>query len=282
MRVGIQAFSTDQGIGPVELATEMEARGFGSLFLTEHTHIPSARNTPMPGGGTLPEYYSRTWDPYVALGAVAARTSTMLLGTGISLLLMRDPLITAKEVATLDHLSNGRFALGVGFGWNRDEALDHPPADEQWSRRYDVVREKVALMRAVWRDDVASYSGRHVSLQPSWVWPKPAPGRPRVFVGGVGPKAMRQAAQWGDVWYALPDGEGNRTRFAEFRQMVEDAGRDPSTVGISVAAATPDPALFEIYRSEGAELVNMHVEPRPRDEMLALLDEWQPLVDQFG
>ena len=284
MKVGVQAFSTDQGIGPIDLAREMEARGFGSLFLTEHTHIPVARATPTPGGGDLPGYYSRTWDPFVALGAIAAVTTTLLIATGISLLGMRDALITAKEVATLDQLSNGRFIFGIGFGWNRDEALDHPPANDQWPARYDVIREKVELMRAVWSNDVADYHGQYVSLEPSWVWPKPTtPHGPRIYVGGGGPKAMAQAAAWADVWYALPDSEDptNAKRFAEFRSLVEGNGRDPGTVGLAIAAAPPDRALLASYKDQGVELVNFHLEPRPRDEMLTLLDNWAGLVREF-
>jgi probable F420-dependent oxidoreductase len=286
MKIGVQAFSTDQGVGPTRLAEALEERGFAALFLTEHTHIPVSRKTAHPSAGTeLPEHYARTWDPYVALGAVSAVTSELAIGTGISLLGMRDPLITAKSIASLDRLSDGRFIFGTAFGWNRDEAENHPGAAEQWPMRHAVIREKVELMRAVWSQEVASYEGEYVHLTPSWVWPKPVrPGGPRVFVGGTGPKAMREAAAWADAWYATPDADERtmETKIGRFRRLVEEADRDPSEVGVAIAAAPPDPNLLEAYRDQGVELVNLSVTPKAEDEMLRLLDDWQKLVEAFG
>lgn len=285
MKIGVQAFATDEGLDPRRLGEALEERGFGTLFLTEHTHIPVVRATPVPAGGELPRHYARTWDPYVALGAIAAVTDRLILGTGISLLGMRDPLITAKEVATLDRISGGRFIFGTAFGWNRDEAVNHPGAYAQWPMRREVVREKVELMRAVWTQEVASYDGEHVRLTPSWVWPKPGrPGGPRVFVGGTGPKAMRHAAAWGDAWYVTPDRSDPpmREKIAAFRSLVEELGRDPSEVAVAIAAAPPDPSLLEAYREQGVEMVNLHVVARPEGEMLTLLDEWQNLVETYG
>ena len=174
MRVSAFMFLTDETIGPAELAVALEERGFAGLWVPEHPHIPTKRETPMPaayGGGELPRMYLRLLDPFVALTAAASVTTSLRLGTGVCLLALRDPVVTAKEVATLDVLSGGRVDFGVGYGWNADEFADH---DQRFAERHRVVREKVELMRSLWGDEVGEYTGRHVSLQPSWAWPKPA------------------------------------------------------------------------------------------------------------
>ena len=170
MRYGVTMFVTDVSIGVVDLACAVEERGLDSLWLPEHTHIPTSRTTPHPSGVELPEKYKRSLDPLVALGAVASATTTLRLGTGILLPAQRDPIVTAKAVATLDHVSGGRVALGVGFGWNEDELADH---GVEFHDRRAVAREHVLAMRALWGDDEASFAGEHVRIPPSWSWPKP-------------------------------------------------------------------------------------------------------------
>src|SRR3954453_20496133 len=184
MHFGVTMFMTDQTMGPVDLARAAEARGLHSLYIPEHTHIPTSRRTPPPTGDEqLREEYRRTLDPFVALSAAAACTDRLVVGTGICLVAQRDPIVTAKEVATLDHLSGGRFVLGIGFGWNADELEDHGVTMKE-SRA--VARERVLAMKALWRDDVASFDGEHVHIPPSWSWPKPVQkGGPRVLIGGA-------------------------------------------------------------------------------------------------
>src|SRR5882757_5223380 len=187
MRYGVTMFAADVAMAVDELAVEAEARGFGSLYLPEHTHIPVSRRTPAPtGDAELAEEYRRTLDPFVALSMAAAVTERLVVGTGICLVAQRDPIVTAKAVASLDQESGGRFVLGVGFGWNADE-IEHHGVDMK--RRRDIAREHVLAMKALWRDDVASFDGEFVHIAPSWSWPKPAPGRPPILVGGAaGPK----------------------------------------------------------------------------------------------
>ena len=208
MRYGITMFATDVSIDIVELAREAEARGLESLWLPEHTHIPVSRRTPPPtGDAELAEEYKRCLDPLVALAAAAVATERLRLGTGILLAAQRDPIVTAKAVATLDHLSGGRAALGVGFGWNEDELEQHGVAMRD---RRDVARERILAMQSLWADDEGSFHGKHVHIEPSWSWPKPvqtgADGRPRVPVlhgGAAGPKLFEHIAEYGDGWIPI-------------------------------------------------------------------------------
>lgn len=195
-------FATDRSIGAPELARAAEERGFSSLFLPEHTHIPTSRGTPWPGGGELPDEYRRSVDPLVALAAAATVTTRIRLGTGICLVAQREPIVTAKAVATLDVVSGGRFTFGIGYGWNREEMEDHG-VDPR--RRRDVVREKVLAMEALWRDEAASFHGDHVSLDESWSWPKPVQApRPPVMIGGAaGPTLFAHVAEYADGWIPI-------------------------------------------------------------------------------
>src|SRR5215207_7956012 len=196
MRYGITMFATDVSIDVVELAREAEARGLESLWLPEHTHIPVSRRTPPPtGDAELPQEYRRTLDPFVALAAAASVTDRILLGTGIALVAQREPIVTAKAVATLDHLSGGRAVLGIGFGWNEDEIEHHGVTMRD---RRDVAREHMLAMRALWRDDEAAFDGKFVHLSPSWSWPKPlrASGPPVLIGGAAGPKLFAHIAEY--------------------------------------------------------------------------------------
>lgn len=276
MQMSAFMFLTDQTIGPAELAVALEERGFSGLWVPEHPHIPTKRQTPVPaayGGGQLAQMYLRLLDPFVALTVAASVTTTLRVGTGVCLLALRDPIVTAKEIATLDHVSGGRFEFGVGYGWNEDEFSDHR---QDFAHRHRVVREKVELMRALWADDVAEYCGAEAELQPSWAWPKPAPGAPRVWLGGNGSMTMRQAAAWADRWFPTPSSPDLVEHIRTFRQMVVDAGRGADGVGVGIAAAPPDEVMLANFADWGVDEVAVALPSAGRDEVLAALDE---LVD---
>src|SRR3954470_18661138 len=204
MHLGVALFATDLTSDVRDVARAAEDAGFESLFLAEHTHIPTSRATPYPMGGELPDEYSRTFDPFIALTAAAAVTERLRLGTGVCLVVERDPIVLAKEVSTLDVISGGRVLLGVGAGWNAEELAHHGVAfDDRW----EVLRERVELMQRLWSDDVAEYAGTHARLEPSWQWPKPVQPRVPVLVGGGGARAMRLAVEAGGEWMPLPSEE---------------------------------------------------------------------------
>src|SRR5687767_3754308 len=220
MRFGVTIFLTDQTIGVVEMARECEARGLDSLYLPEHTHIPTSRRTPAPMGEPLPQYYRRCVDPFVALGAAAAATERLRLGTGICLVAQRDPIVTAKEVASLDMISGGRFTFGVGFGWNSDEAEHH---GVDFSQRRHIVREKVEAMRELWTAEEAEYKGEHVRFSSSWQWPKPVQQpHPPVWLGvAPGPRNLRLVAEMADGWIPI-GGRGLTQAIPELRHIAEE------------------------------------------------------------
>jgi probable F420-dependent oxidoreductase len=286
MDVGVYTFTTDRDMRPDRFAAEVEQRGFAALMLPEHAHIPVSRDTPYPdvyGGGVLPDFYQRTYDPFVALSFMAAATSTLRLGTGICLVALRDHIHTAKEVASLDTLSSGRFNFGVGFGWNEDEFINH---GVPFKGRHNLVREKVALMKQIWTHDEASFEGERVRLSPSWSWPKPIQKpHPPVFLGGNGPVTMRHAAEWADVWYPTgPMSDPNLTRsLPVFKQMVADAGRDPAAVRVGLAPGSVDAARLEELATNGLDLCNVAVMGGSDAELLASLDELAATRDKvFG
>ena len=252
MRVGINAMLTDRTVGPAELAVEAEARGFTELWLPEHTHIPVGRETPWPlnEGAELPEAYRRTLDPFVALTAAAAATTTIRLGTGVCLVAQHDPIILAKTTATLDRLSGGRFVFGVGFGWNADEMRHHGVDPD---RRRTIGREKALAIKELWTQTTASFSGDHVEFSKSWQWPKPLqqPGPP-VWVGG-GASVLRHAVEWGDGWMpihgAMPVAELTR----RLRSMASEAGRDPGELTVYLVGMPRDPAEAEECLGAGVD-----------------------------
>ena len=264
MELGAVTFFTDDGADPVEFAQFMEGSGFDSLFFPEHTHFPVERKTPYPaayGGGELPNFYLHTLDQIVAMSMVASHTTTLKVGTGICLLAQHDPISKAKELATLDHLSDGRVICGVGFGWNQDEAEAHGVV---WKKRFSIIRDKVQVMKALWTQEQASFDGPEASLAPSWSWPKPKqPGGPRIYLGGAGPTTMRHAAQWADAWYVVPppDDATLEQSLPKFWQVVEEVGRDPKTIEVAVASAPPDPKILEKYIEQGVARAALWVDP---------------------
>lgn len=283
MKIGVQTFVTDQTMSPTEWAVELEQRGFDCFVQPEHPHVPVERRTPYPeqyGGGEVPEFYKRPYDPFVGSSFAAAASERLLVGTGICLLAFRDPVITAKSVASIDRLSGGRFVFGVGFGWNADEFPTH---GVDFKRRFSIVREKVAIMKEIWQNDVASYDGVYHTLPPSWCWPKPLQRpHPPVLVGGSGPTTMRHAAEWGDLWYPTPPLHDRTLEQSvpQFRALVEEAGRDPETVGVGVGAAPPDAHVLETYQRLGVQIANVRLFARPRDEALRELEELVKVRDQ--
>jgi probable F420-dependent oxidoreductase len=276
MRVGISTVCTEGSMPPAQLAVEVESRGFDTLVLPEHTHIPTARLTPYPsayGGGSIPDLYKQIFDPFVALSYAAAATTTLRIGTGVCLVAVRDPIETAKQVATLDVLSGGRFVFGIGFGWNADEFANH---GVPFRGRRELVREKIAAMRSLWTDDVASLDGAHVQLSPSWAWPKPVQKpHPPVLVGGNGKSSMRHAALWADGWYptGVADDPALTRSAPAFFRLVEEAGRDVSEVCIGVAPAAVDDADLEALLRNGVAECNVWAVENTRDALLRSLDE---------
>jgi probable F420-dependent oxidoreductase len=282
MRYGITMFATDVSIDVVELAREAEARGLESLWLPEHTHIPVTRRTPpATGDATLAEEYKRCLDPLIALAAVASATTSLRLGTGILLAAQREPIVTAKAVATLDYVSGGRAALGVGFGWNEDELENHGVTMKE---RRDVARERLLTMLALWGDEEASFDGQHVHLNPSWSWPKPvqrgSDGRPRVPVligGAAGPKLFSHIAEYGDGWIPI-GGAGLTEAIPRLREAVAEAGRDPSTLEIVPFGSLPDPGKLDHFENIGVTECVFRLPSAPRDVVLPLLDSQAALV----
>ena len=276
MRHGITMFATDRSLDMVTLAREIEARGFDSLYLPEHTHIPVSRITPPPTGeDELLDDYKRTLDPFVALAAAAAVTERITLGPGIALPAQREPIVTAKAIATLDLLSRGRTVLGIGFGWNEDEMANHGVA---MADRRAVCREHVLAMQSLWRDDIGGFEGEHVSVAPSWSWPKPTGGKvPVLLGGGAGPKLFAHIADYGDGWIPV-GGAGLSTAIPELQRVVAEAGRDPSTLEIVPFGSLPDKGKLEHFASIGVTECVFRVPSAGADVVLPILDEWAALI----
>jgi probable F420-dependent oxidoreductase len=277
VHVGVTIFATDRSMGLVELAREAEARGFHSLYVPEHTHIPTSRRTPPPtGDAVLPEEYRRTLDPTVALAAAAAVTSRIRLGTGVALVAQHDPLVLAKALATLDLVSGGRLVLGVGYGWNREEMESHGVV---YARRREVVREKMLAMQALWSQEVAEFRGEHVRFEPSWQWPKPVQQpRPTVLIGGApGPKLFAHVAEWADGWLPI-GGAGIRAALPELRAAFAARGRDPALLHVVPMGVVPDEAKLEHYASIGVTEAVLRLPSAPRDAVLPLLDAYARFV----
>jgi probable F420-dependent oxidoreductase len=268
---GVVTFLTDYGIGAVELARAVEERGFGSLFLTEHTHIPASRESPWPGGAELPERYRHTFDPFVALAAMGAVTEGIALGTGVSLVCQHDPIVLAKAVASLDRISGGRFELGVGLGWNREEMANHGVDPRTRTAR---MREHVLAMRAIWTQDEASFDGEFVAFERIWSWPKPA-GRLPVLIGGGGPAVLDRVVDYGDGWIPLRvpvDGLPEfGARVADLRARAADAGR--GHLPVTVYGAVPKPEALESYAAAGVDRVLFELPDSPAADVLRRLDE---------
>ncbi|MFK8910127.1 TIGR03619 family F420-dependent LLM class oxidoreductase [Streptomyces sp. YS-3] len=277
MRIATTIFLTDETITPVRLARELAERGFAGVYLPEHTHIPVERLSPYPPGGELPRQYSRTLDPFVALAQVAAVAPELDLGTGITLVAQHDPIDLAKQAATLDHLSGGRFTLGVGYGWNREEAADH---GVEWSTRRELVHDRLALMRALWAEKPTAYEGRFGSVRASEAHPKPVRnGAPRVLFGGAaGPKLFAHIAEHADGW--LPIGGGGLTdSLPLLRRAWEEAGRAPGDLRVVPYAVLPDPGKLAHYERLGIEEVIVQLPSADEATVLEALDDFGPFLN---
>ena len=274
--MGVTMFVTDRSIGPAVLAREVEARGLDSLYVPEHTHIPIGRRTPAPMGGPLPDEYGRTYDPFVALTAAASATDRIRLGTGVCLVAQRDPIVTAKEVASLDLFSGGRFVFGVGFGWNEDELEDHGVA---MADRREVAREKLLVMEALWANDPRGYEGQRVRVSPSWAFPKPIqrPRPPILLGGGAGSRLFAHLAEYADGWIPI-GGAGVRESLPALHDAAEKVGRDPATIEVVIFFARPTKEKLDYYRQLGVTEVVSAVPSATADTVLPLLDRYAQLV----
>lgn len=270
--------TTDQAIDPASLAAAAEDRGFASLWVPEHTHIPTSRQTPAPTGEPLDEWYKRMLDPYVALSAAAAATSVLRLGTGVALVAQHHPLTLAKTIASLDHLSGGRFTLGVGYGWNVEEMAHH--GVEKRTRR-DRAREHVLAMREVWSNDVASFTGEFVSFEPSWSWPKPVqPGGPPILIGGAaGPKLFAHIAEFADGWIPI-GGAGLADAIADLREAFSRAGRDPALLHVVPFGSIPTAEKLAYFAQVGVTETVLRLPSAPAAEVLRSLDDYARFAER--
>lgn len=282
MKIGAAHFPTTYSIPPQELGPALEERGFESIWAAEHSHIPLTRKTPYPGGSELPQRYFDTLDPFVFLTALATHTEKLILGTGICLVIQRDPIHTAKSCASLDQISGGRFHFGVGAGWNEDEMNDH---GTQAEGRFKLLRERVGAIKAMWTEDEPSYDGDRVKLPPMKINPKPLQKpHPPIHVGSSFPGGARRAVEWGNGWIPIPGrGEGTiAEEIAAMRQMAEDAGRDPDEIEVSIYFAPPDPALLTEYAEAGVDRVAIDLPSVAGAEALAVLDAGVDALEQAG
>jgi len=250
-KLGLAYFATDISADVREVAQAVEAAGFESLFVAEHTHIPVSRRSPYPAGGELPMDYARTLDPFVSLMAAASVTTSLKLGTGICLVTERDPIHLAKEVATLDFLSNGRFLFGVGCGWNAEEMADHGTDP---GKRWSVTRDRIAAMKALWSSDVASYDGPYTRFEDCWQWPKPTQKpHPPILMGGGSPAAVKHAVEYADGWMPLPDRRlgSMEQRIADINALTDSAGR--SRLEVTAYFAKPEKEVMEHYKKIGVD-----------------------------
>lgn len=280
-RIGITMMLGDTGIHPAELAAAVEERGFESLWLPEHSHIPVSRETPWPGsltGEPLPEIYSHLVDLTVALSMAAAVTTRIRLGTSVLLPAAHDPLWTAKEYATLDALSGGRVEFGVGFGWNCEELANHGVV---FADRWEATEECVAAIRSLWTHDEAEFVGEHVAFTRSWSWPKPARGGgPHVHIGGgAGPRVLDHVARWADGWLPISARPSLAGRLERLAEACERAERDRSDIEVSVFGATTDPGGLSNLFSEGIHRAVLTLDGERRYDVLRQLDDWAPLLD---
>jgi probable F420-dependent oxidoreductase len=275
MDFGIAYFPTADALGPDELARLVEERGHESLFFAEHTHIPGGRESPYPAGGELPRKYSHTYDLFVALTAAAAATSRLRVGSGICLVVERDPITTAKEVASVDRLSGGRFEFGVGAGWNREEMANHGTDP---GTRMRLMRERVEAMKAIWTEDEASYHGEFVDFDRIWSWPKPAQRpHPPVLVGGNGPTVLDRVLAFGDAWFPIymPGGEGIFDRVEELRARAE------RPIDFMVMSAPAKPAELERLERAGCRRAVRWVPSAGGDVVEQALEHWESAIAEL-
>jgi len=280
MEFGVLMFATDYAIRPDDLAREAEARGFESVWYPEHTHIPASRRSPWPGGPELPKEYWHTHDLFVALAMAAAVTKKIKVGSGICLVIERDPITLAKEVATLDALSNGRLLFGIGGGWNAEEMENH---GTDFKTRWKRLRESIEAMQAIWANDNAEYHGELVNFDPIWSWPKPVQKpHPPIYLGGHGEKALKRVVKYCDGWMPIPVRAGDMQReIAQLHELAKAAGRDPKSITISLYGVAPDVDAIRAYAKMGVHRVGFGLPPAGSDKVLPLLDRYAAAMREF-
>jgi probable F420-dependent oxidoreductase len=277
MDFGVLMFATDYAIRPDELGRALEERGFESVWFPEHTHIPASRRSPWPGGPNLPKEYWHSYDPFVALTAAAMASTRLRLGTGICLVIERDPITTAKEVSTLDRLSGGRFIFGIGGGWNAEEMENH---GTDFKRRWRVLRERVLAMKEIWTKEEAEFHGEFVRFDKIWSHPKPVQRpHPPILMGGDGPTTFDRVIEFADGWMPISrPGQNPAERIPELRRRAERAGRDPRSVPVSVCFAKPDKAALESLRAAGVSRAIFGLPSETREQILPKLDAYARLI----
>ncbi|MEM7253063.1 MAG: LLM class F420-dependent oxidoreductase [Pseudomonadota bacterium] len=277
MDIGVFIFATDYSIRIDDLARAVEARGFESLFIPEHTHIPANRLSPWPGGGDLPKEYWHTVDPFPALAAAAAVTHRIRLGTGICLLTERDPILTAKESATVDLISDGRFELAIGAGWNAEEMENH---GTDFKQRFKVMSERAQAIKKIWTEDEPSFQGEFVNFGPMWSYPKPVQ-KPHVpiLIGGESIHTMRRVVDYGSGWFPRGRSFDPKTGLKQLREVAAEAGRDMSTISVSLFGGSPKPEAIASYEEAGVTRVLLGLPPETRETVLPLLDQYAKLLN---
>jgi probable F420-dependent oxidoreductase len=277
MHIGYFVFVTDYSMPIVDLARALEERGFESLFVPEHTHIPASRRSPWAGGPELPRHYSHTLDPFVSLAAAAAVTKKLRIGTGICLLTEHDPIVTAKAVASLDLISNGRFEFGIGAGWNAEEMEHHGTAFET---RFRVMEERAKAMKVIWTEDEASFEGEFTKFEPIWSWPKPVQKpHPPILLGGESRHTLRRVMDFCDGWF--PRGQANfdpERDMARLRAAAEEVGRDIRTVSTTLFGGEPERAYLDRCRAAGIDRVLFGLPSEGAGTILPLLDKHAALL----
>jgi probable F420-dependent oxidoreductase len=283
MEFGALMFFTDYAIPATEFAQALEARGFESVWAPEHSHIPTSRKSPWPGGGELPRVYCEAMDPFVSLTAAAVATKTLKVATGVCLVQQRDPIQTAKLAASIDQISGGRFLFGVGGGWNAEEMADH---GTEFRTRFKLVRERIEAMKEIWTKTKAEYHGEMVDFPEMTAWPKPVQKpHPPILVGGAFPHAARRAIRYGDGWAPIagrgPDGDVDEL-LPRFHQMLSEAGRDPQSVPVTLFGATEDADRIARHRDKGIARVVVMLPSAKSDTILPTLDRWAELIRRVG
>ena len=270
MDYGVLIFPTEYSIQPGDLAREAEARGFESIWFPEHTHIPCSRESPWPGGADLPEMYYDTYDLFVALSFAAAATEKIKIGSGVCLLIERDPITTAKEVASIDRLSKGRFLFGIGGGWNAEEMANH---GTRFDRRWKVLRERTEAMKQIWTEERAEYHGEFVDFDPIFSRPKPVQKpHPPIHIGGAAPWALRRAVKYCDGWMPIGMRDSVIEHIPELRRLEKRAGRKPGSIDVSIYYAPPDDDTLKSYRDNGVRRALFGLPSEGRDDVLPILD----------
>ena len=277
MLFGVSIFATEYAIQPAGLGGALEERGFESLWLPEHTHIPASRRSPWPGGKNLPKEYWHTYDPFIALTAAAMATNRLRIATGICLVIERDPIITAKEVASLDQLSRGRFLFGIGGGWNAEEMANH---GTDFKKRWRVLRERVLAMKEIWTKEEAEFHGEFVNFDKIWSYPKPIQKpHPPILMGGDAPRTFDRVIEFCDGWIPIGlEPAGAAKKITTLRQRAEAAGRDPGQISVSIFGARPDPGTFDDYEKAGVERLIFGLPSADKDTLLPLLDRLAGII----